>query len=305
MPESETPGPPHTSSSSPPPTLTSSQSNTTADETRKPVEPAPTTPTKLNLKLQRKGAKPPPKSKSSNTSQKNHVVKKISQAKESKKLLPSLLTIKSQKLPNKTVNKKPVLKRLGTNSHTPPKTVVPKVQLNKQRGGSLPGEFLTRLPPKTPYQALLNMLIHMSKTITPPTTVKSPTYLPPLVEHNHAVFHDHFALLSSEHVPTEFSLPVKSLPIQLPLEVYRSCLKQKAIHSDHCYARMSGESPPKIDNRSLKLSLPRSLMRTSDGCACGGQPLVLCSECRSLYHSVCSQSTLCQTCSTLASLNLS
>ena len=59
------------------------------------------------------------------------------------------------------------------------------------------------------------------------------------------------------------------------------------------------------ENLNLKLSLPRELLQANDVCGCDRGALVVCSQCKCLYHNVCAQSTLCPTCVTIQSLNLS
>ncbi len=60
-----------------------------------------------------------------------------------------------------------------------------------------------------------------------------------------------------------------------------------------------------------RLSIPPSLVQTDDDgggggdkCGCNQRALVLCSQCHSLYHTVCSNnSTYCPTCTTIMSFN--
>ena len=287
--------------------------------------------------------------KSSSTSPtKNHLVKKAaahSQSSGSKNLLPSLLKSKPKvtapAVTNKkaAVNKKTAVKRLGVSTksqqaHSSSKSLG-KALLHNMRHQST-GQYLTRLPPKLPYQTLLSALEQASKDNTAiksknnaSTTVITP-YTPPSYQYTHSVFHDHFSLLSNEHIPTEFSLPITSLPIKLPRGMYHTCLRAKVVRQEHSYCKPSTSSnesvtvtPPshlhqlvqkkqpqeqrhrEFSIAGLKLSVPRSLIRTKENCECDGRALVFCSRCHSLYHTECVSSTagtLCPRCVTIASL---
>ena len=311
--------------------------------------------------------------KSSSTSlSKNHLIKKPaarSQASGSKNLLPSLLKSKPKvsttaaTAANKkvVVNKKTAVKRLGVSTksqqaHSSSSKALGKAILHSMRNQST-GLYLTRLPPKLPYQTLLSALEQASKdnnalknknTDAPTAATVITSYTPPSHQHNHSVFHDHFSLLSNEHVPTEFSLPITSLPIKLPRDMYRTCLRAKVVLEEHSYSKQpsTGSSSSSYSNSSgngsvtvvpsssvshlhqlvqkkqpqeqrhrevsvagLKLSLPRSLIRTKENCECDGRALVFCSRCHSLYHTECVSSsssggggTLCPRCVTIASL---
>ena len=109
--------------------------------------------------------------------------------------------------------------------------------------------------------------------------------IPP--HHTHPVFHDHFALLSAEHVPQEFSPPITNLLVRLPRAMFGTCMQGRAAARDHCYSRHSQQT-------SLKLSVPRSLLRTT--CVCSGAPLMFCSMCHALYHVSCTYRNLCPSC---------
>ena len=142
---------------------------------------------------------------------------------------------------------------------------------------------LTPLPPKTPFQTLLLALAQSSQPNPPPTPTK---YVAPPA-HPHPVFHDHFALLSAEHVPDEFSAPITNLLVRLPRTLYATCMQGRVVTRDHCYTGLP-------DTASLKLSVPRSLLRTT--CVCSGAPLVFCSMCHALYHISCTHRSLCPSC---------
>ena len=301
---------------------------------------------------------------SSISTTKNHLVKKPAaphtQSLGSKNLLPSLLKSKPKIAATTTpaankkvaVNKKTAVKRLGVSAksqqaHIGGSKSLGKAILHSMRNQST-GQYLTRLPPKLPYQTLLSALEQASrdnataaiknKNDASATTIIT-SYTPPSHQHNHSVFHDHFSLLSNEHIPTEFSLPITSLPIQLPQDMYRTCLRAKVVRQEHSYCKQSttggsnhssSESvtakPPvssshlhqlvqkkqpqeqrhrEVSVAGLKLSLPRSLIRTRENCECDGRALVFCSRCHSLYHTECVSSsggTLCPRCVTIASL---
>ena len=313
--------------------------------------------------------------KSSSTSlTKNHLVKKPaaphSQSSGSKNLLPSLLKSKTKITATATgpaankkvaINKKTAVKRLGVSSKSQQahggsgSKSLGKAILHSMRNQST-GQYLTRLPPKLPYQTLLSALEQASKDNTATLKNKNDasaaaattiitTYTPPSHQHSHSVFHDHFSLLSNEHVPSEFSLPITSLPIKLPQDMYHTCLRAKVVRQEHSYCKQpsTGSSdsnnsgnesvtvaPPPLPPPSshlrqlmqkkqpqelqrhrelsiagLKLSLPRSLIRTKENCECDGRALVFCSRCHSLYHTECvgsSAGTLCPRCVTIASL---
>jgi hypothetical protein len=212
-----------------------------------------------------------------------------------------------------------------------PSKVIEQLKLNSHHHAariSNPGQFLTLLPPRTPYQSLLLALSQASKgksllstedDAAPLSCHSSPSLQPdqqPISTSNHAhsVFHDHFALLNSSHVPSEFSPPVTSLSLQLPIDMYAACIRTRVAREEHSYAK-----PPELlchrsieemnsQQLNLKLSLPRSLLQSTETmspCGCDRGALVFCSSCRSLYHSTCSSGTLCTNCITLRSLNLS
>ena len=260
---------------------------------------------------------------------KNHLVKKSpaqSPSPRSKSLLPSLLKSK----PKVTINKKSALtkraavKRLGTSTKSLEKSLLHSIRSHSS------GQYLTRLPPKLPYQTLLSALEQASKDNTSTLSIsRIEHYTPPSNQHTHSVFHDHFALLSNQHIPTEFSLPITSLPVRLSRDIYHTCLRAKVIRQEHSYSKTwldaTGSMPtPQLQQEDkmqqdhqhqqknqreltlaeLKLSVPRSLIRTREGCGCDGRALVFCSRCHSLYHSVCvgSEGTLCPKCATIASL---
>lgn len=138
--------------------------------------------------------------------------------------------------------------------------------------------FLTTLPATFSYNSLLLSLRQDSKT-SPSSSPPSSQQYPPAPPHKHAVYHDHFALLSARHVPDEFSEPVTSLLLSIPREHHTTCIQCRTTRLDHSYA---GLTPP-----SLSVSLPRSLLATE--CVCNGEPLTYCSLCQSLYHGACTR----------------
>lgn len=261
-------------------------------------------------------------STSSQVTKRNHVAKKVAQ-----KFSASLIG-KSGKVVKFSTKKSPV-KLLASAKGGPvdklkTSKIIEQLKLNSQNAktGSVNSkEFLTRLPPRTPYQSLLLSLNQASKQnkISPFGNSSNPPqqqYIPPSTAHAHSVFHDHFALLSEPHIPSEFSFPVTTLPVQFPIDVYNSHVCQRVVKTEHSYAKDSGVSLEADSKKStemtgnhqlnLKLSVPRSLIQANDKCECDKGALVFCSQCHSLYHAVCSStSTLCSTCTTLASLNLS
>lgn len=301
-----------------------------------------------------KKAATPTKPPTPQAQKKNHVAKKVVQ----KLSLPSLLT-KPSKVAKTSASgvvgvassavRKVSTKGLATSKNSVDKLkaskIIEQLRINSQHPPSstsssssslssksqLSGQFLTRLPPRTPYQALLLALSQASKpgkAPPPPYATPLPPPSAPSAQHTHSVFHDHFALLSSPHVPLEFSTPVTSLSLQLPLDLYQACVCARIARVEHSYAKASDEAvsrgeaggmreegesvapPPAgaIDRLNLRLSVPRSLLGTNGGgCneGCDKGALVICSRCQSLYHNTCTQSTLCTTCTTLQSLNLS
>ena len=236
--------------------------------------------------------------------QKNHVMKKPSPNSLLTKnaALPALLTAKPGKH-LKISNKKSGVKRLGTSSQA----LVQKLLSQPSLRAGLPRDQLTRLPPKMSYQLVLGNLTQASKpneTVPSTDLQQITTYIPSSVEHKHPVFHDHFALLSREHIPTEFANRAVSLPVSLPLELYSNCMQSKSIISEHSYARTCKSTQPgELSNNTLTLSLPRTLLETRDNCMCDKQPLVFCSQCRSLYHSTCTDTSLCPTCLIISQQN--
>lgn len=256
-------------------------------------------------------------------SKKNHVAKKVNQ----KLSIPALLG-KSGRVAKSSAKRTLSGKLIVSSKNSVDKQIkacriLEQLKLNRQQL-TTSGQYLSRLPPRTPYQSLLLALSQASKPVkTPPLGGTSPQqqYIPPSTTHTHSVFHDHFALLSDTHVPSEFAAPVKSLPLQLPIRLYTSCMCGRVAQAEHSYAKASSESDYNVpsgqdvvpreeaDSKqfNLKLSLPRSLLHASESemCGCDKGPLVFCTQCHSLYHSVCSSSTMCSTCVTLKSLNLS
>jgi len=164
----------------------------------------------------------------------------------------------------KTSKQKTTIKRLGS-------------------GQARKAHLLTPLPPKTPYHTLLVALVQGSQAHqhAAPGSYEAPPH------HTHPVFHDHFALLSAEHVPQEFSPPITNLLVRLPRAMFSTCMQGRAATRDHCYSRHSQQT-------SLKLSVPRSLLRTT--CVCSGAPLMFCSMCHALYHVSCTYRNLCPSC---------
>ena len=158
------------------------------------------------------------------------------------------------------------------------KTVVKRLGIHARKAHQL-----TPLPPKTPFQTLLLALVQSSQPHLPP----SPSHYVTPPPHTHPVFHDHFALLSAEHVPEEFCAPITNLLVRLPRTLYATCLQGKTVTRDHCYTGLP-------DTTTLKLSVPRSLLRTT--CVCSGAPLVFCSMCHALYHISCTHRNLCPSC---------
>ena len=246
------------------------------------------------------------------TQRKNHVVKKPSQ----KVSLPALLG-KTGKVSKVTTPAKNSVAKMKSSR------IIEQLKLNSSLSKTSPnsGRYLTRLPPRTPYQTLLLALSQASKpTKVPPHGIVSTPppqqqYNPPSNMHTHSIFHDHFALLSDSHVPSEFASPVTSLPLRLPISAYNSYLCARLTQTEHSYAKSldsahneefkGGRVEKDSQQLNLKLSVPRSLLQTSENCGCDKDALVLCCRCHSLYHSVCSNtSTFCSTCTTLMSLNL-
>ena len=211
---------------------------------------------------------PPPSPPAAQSSTANHV-----EAKPSPKPTPQNNCIRNRRTHQlscklrktmKASKQKPVVKRLGS------------IHTRK-------AYQLTPLPPKTPFQTLLLALAQSSQPNPPPTPTK---YVAPPA-HPHPVFHDHFALLSAEHVPDEFSAPITNLLVRLPRTLYATCMQGRIVTRDHCYTGLP-------DTASLKLSVPRSLLRTT--CVCSGAPLVFCSMCHALYHISCTHRSLCPSC---------
>ena len=240
---------------------------------------------------------------------KNHLVKNKPPVKSPSKsprntvsLLPSLLksnamlnitalpTITNRKI---SVGKKPVVvKRPGALQQSTGKTSGKSLLRGTVHNRSS-GQYLTRLPPKLPYQTLLSALEQASKENTATKVVSTLTRCtPPSKQHTHSVFHDHFSLLSGEHVPIEFCLPIKNLTIKLSREIYVTCLRAQLVRREHSYSKTA--------SAELKLSLPRSKIRTKENRDVGGKTFVLCSKCYSLYHTDCIsyERTLCPSCAT-------
>lgn len=197
---------------------------------------------------------------------------------------------------NKDIAKKSAAKK-GSSS--------PPVLLHKLFSTNSPSS-LTRLPAKMSYQEILHNLKAASDLDTPPpptisSELSTTTSFSAPFEHSHSVFHDHFALLSKEHVPIDFCFRVTSLPLSLPLHHYSMCVCGKAVLKEHSYANMLA-SDSNIDDdaaavqKSLRLSLPRSLLSCQNGDECDVSPMVICPQCRCLYHFNCSDVLLCQTC---------
>ena len=203
----------------------------------------------------------------------------------------SLLSAKSAR---KSIKKRSAIKRLGVTSQ--PVAVQALMHQLLTQPVNLPRDFLTRLPAKMSYQEILQTLISASASnpdVPPSNLSHLSTYSPPF-QHTHSVFHDHYALLSKEHVPIDFCFRVASLPLSVPLDFYSACLRAKAVSREHSYAKLWNSPHPKA--KSFTLSLPRSLLRNRNGCVCDGKPWVFCTTCHSLYHSNCTDSTLCPTC---------
>lgn len=271
------------------------------------------------------------------SSKKNHLTRKIS----SKFSLPSLLSKSSRvskaSAPKKTSGAKLFTASRNSVNRLKASKVIEQLKLNSHhaRTSSNPSQFLTLLPPRTPYQSLLMALSQACKggikapskddvpSPLPPSHVFPPSSSPPPEQqhsspssagkHTHSVFHDHFALLSTSHIPSEFCSPITSLSLQLPIDIYTACVRARVAREEHSYAKAPellchGDIREREAAKSLKLSLPRSLLQSSETmspCACDRGALVFCSCCRSLYHSTCSSGTLCSNCITLKSLNLS
>ncbi len=165
-----------------------------------------------------------------------------------------------------------------TKVHKPPaKFILKRLKSSPTRhtlSNSLIHHFLTPLPRNTSYRSLLATLRQETK---PPSPSPSPHSPPP--PHKHSVFHDHFALLASQHVPEEFSGPVKSLVLHIPREHHTMYVQCRTSRLEHSYAR-SGRP-------CLPVSLPRSLLATE--CVCKGEPMVYCPHCLSLYHTSCAR----------------
>lgn len=197
----------------------------------------------------------------------------------------------SSKDRNKAISKKSTIKK-GLPSSSP--------ELMHKLLSTKSPSLLTRLPAKMSYQEILHNLkaVSDSDMLTPkPSELSAVSYSAPF-QHSHSVFHDHFALLGKEHVPIDFCFRVASLPLSLPLCYYNVCARGKAVLKEHSYAQMltDGAPPP---GKSLTLSLPRALLDSSSSSQNGGcedPAMVFCSVCRSLYHSNCSDVSLCPMC---------
>lgn len=257
----------------------------------------------------------------------NHIARKVTP----KFSLPSLLN-KSSRVLKATPKKSGAVLTTTRNSINKLKAskVIEQLKLNSHHAARIanPGQFLTLLPPRTPYQSLLMALSQASKgnrthssrddaspSPPPPSPPEQQSVSPSAnKQHTHSVFHDHFALLRNRHIPSEFSSPITSLSLQLPIDIYASCVRARITREEHSYAKAPELScyrdadDANSQQLNLKLSLPRSLLQNSETmspCGCDRGALVVCSSCRSLYHSTCSSGTLCTNCITLRSLNLS
>ena len=269
-------------------------------------------------------AKPASSHSPAQSLKKNHIARKVAP----KFSLPSLLNKSSRvsKATSKRASTMLTVPRNSMDSKLKTSKVIEQLKLNSHHAARLsnPGQFLTLLPPRTPYQTLLVALSQASKgSIALPSNddVSSPSsssVSPPpeqqcsaTTRHTHSVFHDHFALLKNRHIPSEFSPPVTSLALQLPIDIYASCVRARVTREEHSYAKapeLCRKDDANSQQLNLKLSLPRSLLQsneTASPCGCDRGALVFCSSCRSLYHSTCSSGTLCTNCITLRSLNLS
>lgn len=270
--------------------------------------PPKTIPTPISLQKIKSPQKPTIKSAVSKPSKSIACQKKpsIKRLKESTKTKPTK-SLPEKKCPNSPVKKRNSALLAGKNAgkaigkkSTIKKGVTtplsPVLMRKLLKSPSLSRDFLTRSPAQISYQEILHNLKAVSNSDPPakPSEVCQITaaaYSPPF-HHPHSVFHDHFALLSKEHVPIDFCFRVASLPLSLPLHYYSACMQGKAIFREHSYSQRGVSTP----HKSLTLSLPRSLLTSSNGYVCEDPPMVFCSFCRCLYHSNCTDMSLCPTC---------
>ena len=270
-------------------------------------------------KITKKVAKPPPKLPMA--MKKNHVAKRVLN-KVSVQSLPLRPEENSPKRSGKVLAMASSGRPSGTsaNMHSSSR-VIEQLKLGISSGKTvsiskdeLSSQFLSHLPPRTPYQTLLialtkackpNKAVLYSRGIshslnshpfTKQNSLSSPNSSSQVAPHTHSVYLDHFSTLAEAHVPLEFSYPVVSLPIHFPIKVYESYQCGKQIQEEHSYIHRTKGSAGKMKKRMhFKLSVPRSILKKND-CMCEKGPLVFCSRCRSLYHSLCNTRTLCQSC---------
>ena len=149
--------------------------------------------------------------------------------------------------------------------------------------------MLTSLPPKTSYQSLLTALHQACKEPSSVPASSLDAFVPPPCHHEHCVFHDHFATLSAQHVPLEFSDLVTSLPVSIPRELHTRHMLTRIVTREHSYVERTQSEP-----LSFKLSVPRSLL--TGACVCDGVALLFCAQCHSMYHASCTLGSLCPAC---------
>ena len=162
--------------------------------------------------------------------------------------------------------------------------------------------FLSPLPHKMSYAALIDALHKASRQNTPTTpNVNSDLSLPP--PHSHSVFLDHFSTFAAHSVPLEFishphtpsSTPSPPLLVSLPRSLHTDILQHRAFHSDHNYTPLTSDHCL----ATLPLSLPRLCVPTEtphSSVSCSSRRLSLCSTCNSLFHLSCSHGNLCPSC---------
>ena len=170
------------------------------------------------------------------------------------------------------------------------------VLVKTRRAGG--GMYLSPLPHKMSYSALLEALHKASRQPPPPSTLPSDQTPSPALTtlHTHPVFLDHFSTLHPHSVPADFLSPPSSLLVSLPRSNYTAVLAHRAILFEHDYTPVSCGPPP-----TLPLSLPRSLLSPHSPhtpAQCSSNKLTFCYTCNSLYHENCSHGNLCPSCLT-------
>lgn len=156
-------------------------------------------------------------------------------------------------------------------------------------------DYLSFVPSHIPYKEIIATLQKANDPPVPPKLAREPQRRrsqsqPPkrylarhVVNQANPVYHDHFAILDLDHQPEQFEIGNGDRAIAVPLVVQSNDLPKSDGGHSHCK-----EEEKREDLFSVTESIPQR------PCSCDSLPMVMCQNCKYLYHSLCT--SVCTVC---------